>query len=409
MSPQTQIYSESRPATRTPSWWRTLLRPTARSWPTLGGAHTLSPPRSEPHTHRHFLLRGNTRILLLSSDLRPASLLWWLCSRSEVTPPSFGCLRPSAGTLWAICCPTWTWTTTTSRRRGPAPRRPPPPWRPCRAESRGLMDCREACKDSEEAYKDFMEGFKDSKGGFRDYKGGFKGFKEGYRGFRGSMDWGDSSPAVASRQPSPCWVGAPPSRPGLYLEESNRLWRALKQELCLKQTSCLYASVFTARNAARSRDLIPLKSSTRVESAAKASQGQFPDVALWAKAATYSAAGSAWGHGEEITEMPWCCMEANWVKALFEPRRRREEEAVKRYKHSCFSTFHLYLPLPASPSRSARPSSRLSATEQPIVPVCCCHGARELSVAHDDLSSFICSDFIYFSSMFAACPLLKDP
>lgn len=110
-----------------------------------------------------------------------------------------------------------------------------------------------------------------------------------------------------------------------------------------------------------------------------------------------------------VTEVSWCRMEANWVKALFEPRRRREEEAVTRYKHSCFSTFHLYLPLPASPSRSARPSSRLSATEQPIVPVCRCHGARELSVAHDDLSSFICSDFIYyFSSMFAACPLLKD-
>lgn len=44
------------------------------------------------------------------------------------------------------------------------------------------------------------------------------------------------------------------------------------------------------------------------------------------------------------------------------------------------------------------PSSRLSVHEPPIVPVCRRHGSRELSVAHDDLSSFFffffaCSDF----------------
>lgn len=62
-------------------------------------------------------------------------------------------------------------------------------------------------------------------------------------------------------------------------------------------------------------------------------------------------------------------------------------------KHSCFSTFHppffFISPFPLSlPLCSSWFSSRFSVPKQPIVPACRCHGSRELSVAHVDLSSY---------------------
>lgn len=119
--------------------------------------------------------------------------------------------------------------------------------------------CKEAYKGSKEEYKDSKEAYKDFEG-YKDSKGGYRGSKEGYRGSKESMDWEDWSPAVACQQPFPCWVGAPLSRPGCLLEESNHLWRAFKQEICKDRlpvcTPALLLRVYST-NTARSRDLIP--------------------------------------------------------------------------------------------------------------------------------------------------------
>lgn len=209
----------SRPVTRRLFWWRILLRPTVRSWLIREGAPTWSLPLSE--ACGCLLLTGNTRILHQSSHPRPASLPWWLYSPREVTPPSYACLRHSAGTPWAISCPTWTWTTTTSPRRGPAPSRPPPQWLPCPAESPGLTTM--GCKVSKVAYQGFEEDH-------RDPEGGYWGSKEGYAAFRGFMNWGGWSPAVVFQQPSLSWVGVPPSRPGCWWSLNQPISWSISEE-----------------------------------------------------------------------------------------------------------------------------------------------------------------------------------
>lgn len=83
------------------------------------------------------------------------------------------------------------------------------------------------------------------------------------------------------------------------------------------------------------------------------------------------------------------------------------EEAALRPGHGDVSASH---PSQLSPGvlehlSSPHLSSPLSISEQPIVPVCCCHGAREPCVAHRDLSFYHLLGFL--QTVFAACLLLR--